>query len=247
MLQLDAYQTKKIAHAHEVEQLKLEYEKGQLELQLNIQEATLNNISREIHDNIGLSLTLAKLHLNTLESTDKNTLNPKIETSVQLISTAINDLNDISKGLSSEAIAQQGIIRAFETEIEKVNKLNNIHINFEVLGQPLFLNTTKELMLYRITQEAFNNIIKHSKANMIDLRLSYTPSSLQLSINDNGIGINWKELEEKKSFRAMSGLNNMKERARKINGNLTIQSEPNKGTSIHIKIPFDEHDKQQNH
>src|SRR5215218_4153997 len=89
MLLFQAYQKRKIEYAQKISQLKLQYEKRQLELQLEIQEATFQNISREIHDNISLSLTLAKLYLNTLEFNESETPDPKIEASVELITTAI--------------------------------------------------------------------------------------------------------------------------------------------------------------
>ena len=233
-----AYHKRKIDSIQTINQLKFDYEKNQLKIQLEIQEATFQNISREIHDNIGLSLTLAKLYLNTLTLNNDTQSNPTIEASIELISTAITDLSDISKGLNSEAICQQGFLQALQIEVEKIKKSKKFKVDLEITGQPIFCESSKELMLYRITQEALNNIIKHSKATSIELILQYDRHNLNLLIKDDGIGINWKEIQELKLTKIMSGLNNMKNRAQLINGKLDIQSSPNNGTSISINVPF---------
>jgi len=103
-------------------QLKLEYEKNLLTAQLEIQENTLLNISQEIHDNIGLSLTLAKLNLNSVEIDDKNRSMSLVSCSGDLITKAINDLNDLSKSFNAEVIMNQGFLYSIEHEICRIKK-----------------------------------------------------------------------------------------------------------------------------
>src|SRR6478736_10348520 len=91
------YQKKRIAFIKNFEAAKLDYERSLLRTQLEIQEHTFQNIAREIHDNISLSLTLAKLNLNTLIVNEKNAPTDSIQNSVGLISNAIKDLSNISK------------------------------------------------------------------------------------------------------------------------------------------------------
>lgn len=216
---------------------KILFQKHLVTTQLEIQEETFQNISREIHDNIGLSLTLAKLHLNTLtiDSTEKPCLN--IISSIELITQAINDLSDISKSLNSEAIRTQGFLNVLKENLERVRKSGKYDISLEITGQALFMNEQTELVLYRITQEALNNIIKHSNATAISFHLNYTATHLKLSIRDNGKGINWAELEKTKSKKIMAGLNNMKARAKIVNGTCTIYSD-HSGTIITVIVPI---------
>lgn len=205
--------------------------------QLEIQEETFQHISREIHDNIGLSLTLAKLYLNTLPGMPPQKHAAVIESSVDLISQAINDLSHISKGLNSEAIKAEGFLSALQMKLEKLKKVEKFIIKFTICGNPVFLESQTELIIYRITQEALNNIIKHSKATEINISLSYENVSLILKIQDNGIGINWATTEKTKSLKMSAGLNNMKKRAKMINGSCEIKSD-HTGTIVLVTIPL---------
>src|SRR4029079_17393553 len=98
------YKKKQLAYYKTIEELKLDYEKSLLRTQLEIQEQTLQHISREIHDNINLSLTLAKLNLNTFDWGHPDKSKNKIDSSLLQISKAIVDLSDLSKGMNSELI-----------------------------------------------------------------------------------------------------------------------------------------------
>lgn len=206
--------------------------------QLEIQEETFQHISREIHDNIGLSLTLAKLYLNTLSIEIDQKHTTVVESCVELIGQAINDLNYISKNFNSEAIRNEGFLTALKIKLDKINKTKKFHASLDIIGEPIFMESQNELIVYRITQEALNNIIKHSKATQISVSLEYTPIHLKLKIEDNGIGINWEELEKIKSSKMSAGLNNMKKRAKMINGTFDIKN-INHGTKILVTIPFE--------
>jgi two-component system, NarL family, sensor kinase len=210
--------------------------------QLEIQEETFQHISREIHDNIGLSLTLAKLYLNTLNSTPQQKHAVVIESSVDLISQAINDLSHISKSFNSEAIKSEGFLAALRMKLEKILKTEKFTIKFEIFGDPIFMESQSELIIYRITQEALNNIIKHSKATEITILLDYTQDRLVVEIHDNGIGINWLTLEKSKSIEMKSGLDNMKKRAKMINGSCEIKSNQT-GTTVLVTIPLQANEK----
>ncbi|MGB8193087.1 MAG: ATP-binding protein [Chitinophagaceae bacterium] len=209
---------------------------------LEIQEETFQNISREIHDNIGLSLTLVKLHLNSLNlNTAKNT-SITVASSIELISQAIIDLSDISKGLNSDAICSHGLLNVLQIKLDKLKKSGRFAIGLEIDGQPIFMNSQKELLLYRIFQEALNNIIKHAKANSITVYLNYTVTFIQLKIKDDGIGINYEEIEKAKSIKIMTGLSNIKKRTKMLNGTCNIISDSS-GTTICITVPLEKNEK----
>jgi two-component system, NarL family, sensor kinase len=216
---------------------RISYHEHLVNMQLEIQEETFQQISREIHDNIGLSLTLAKLYLNTLNLNIDQKHASVVESSIELIGQSISDLSYISKSFNSEAIQTEGFLSALKIKLEKINTTKQYTTHLNIIGEPVFMDSQNELIVYRIAQEALNNIIKHSKATEIKITLIYTQAYLTLKIQDNGIGINWQELEKIKSSKMSAGLNNMKKRAKMINGTFDIKS-TNQGTKISVTIPF---------
>lgn len=227
------YQKKRTAYYESLNTLKTNYEKNLLSTQLEIQEETQQNISREIHDNIGLALTLAKLNLNTISTEELELAKEKINQSIELIGTALQDLRNISRSLNSELITNQGLIKAIEEEISRIRKSTTIKVAIQVSGETRYLDTHKELLLFRIIQEALNNTIKHSQATKIKIELLYLPSKLKLIVSDNGKGFNIEQPECKKG----SGLSNIQARTKIIKGEYIIESN-NYGTRITIIIPY---------
>jgi two-component system, NarL family, sensor kinase len=227
------YQQKQNAYFKDIEILNASHQNELLQAQLEMQEQTFQNISREIHDNIGQKLTLAKLHLNTLGYTDADKTRQQVGGSVDMISEAINDLSDISRSLSSENILNNGLIKALEFEVAQLEKSNMYDVSLSVTGNTRFLDTHRELVLFRIFQEILNNIIKHAQANSIMIDLHYNTTTLSLNIFDNGVGFSSGQL----SKRGM-GLSNMEKRAKFLKGECIIGSQPKIGTNVNIKIPL---------
>ncbi len=229
------YQQKQNAYYRDLEELKTSHANEMLQSQLEIQEQTFENISREIHDNIGQKLTLAKLHLNILNITDPSKTNSQLNDSVLMISEAINDLSDISRSLSSEVILNNGLIKALEFEVAQLKKSSLYHIELSVTGSSIFMNSQKELLLFRIVQEALNNIIKHAEATHIGINLHYENDLLTLKVCDNGKGF-----VNSTDSKASTGIANMKRRTSILQGVFDINSRPGTGTCITIKIPLHE-------
>ncbi len=232
------YQKKKLAFAKDLETLKTNHEKNILKTQLEIQESTFQDISREIHDNIGLSLTLAKLNLNTMDYKLVDKAMEAVQFSINLITKSISDLKDISKGLNSEAIANMGLIGALDLEVTKLKKSGIKDVRLSTTGKITYLNPQKELILFRIIQESLNNIIKHANAEIITIELNYAEKELNLIVQDNGVGFNKEEVEIKRGGRIMEGMRNISIRTKQINGDLQVISRPKNGTTILINAPY---------
>lgn len=228
------YRRKQLSYKQGLETLKVDFEKNLLSTQLEVQEQTFQNIAQEIHDNIGLSLTLAKLNLNTLDLKHTVSAEEKVEASVDLIGKAIDDLRDISRSLNSDIIADQGLIKALDQEINKLKKLSIYTVDYNINGNPVFLDSQKELVLLRIAQEAFNNTIKHANARSIHVTLNYKQDTLTLQIKDDGSGFLQAEAQSKNN----AGLLNMKNRAVILNGSCNITSIPSVGTTVEVTVPF---------
>ena len=230
------YRKKQIAYLKELETVRSETERTMLNTQLEIQEQTFQNISREIHDHICLNLTLAKLNLVTVEVGNKNQLAARINSSIEILSKSISELSDISHSMNPELIESFGLIKTLEMEIEKMERPGLINIHYRVTGNPVFMNSQKELVIFRIIQEAFNNIIKHSNATEVKLNFNYNQEHLDVLIDDNGNGFSPSEINYKENVHA--GLINMKNRAKAFGGTLDLISSPNSGTQISITPPY---------
>jgi signal transduction histidine kinase len=230
------YRKKQIAYNKTIEQLRFEHEKSLLHTQLEIQEQTFQNISREIHDNISLSLTLAKLNLNTLEWDCHEKAKNQVDSTLEQLSKAIDDLRDISKSMNSELITSQGLLEVLKRETRKLKELDLFALKYLVTGTPVFMDSQKELIIFRIIQEAFNNIIKHSKATAVELNLNYYIDYVQVCISDNGKGFYLDKVVDNKESSA--GLNNMRQRALLFNGKTIIESLLGYGTKVWVTIPY---------
>jgi two-component system NarL family sensor kinase len=228
------YQKKKQLFQSSIEKLKLDHEKNLLQTRVEIQEQTFLDISREIHDNINLSLTLAKLNLNTLDWNDRAKAAVQVKGSVDILGTAIAHLNDLSKSMNPELISGIGLVAALETEVERIGKLGRLEIDLQFTGEIIFLAGEKELVIFRIIQEAFNNIIKHSGGNSVKLHLHYETDYVEIWIKDNGRGFEKECAAHRKGH---AGLTNMQTRAALFGGSFLVESRKNKGTQLLIKIP----------
>ncbi len=226
------YQRKQNAYYTDIELLKDSHKNILLQSQLEIQEQTFQNISREIHDSIGQKLTLAKLQLNTLDYFDTNTTATKVLDAVNMISQTISDLTDLSRSMSSEILLNNGLINALEFEAAQLQKSGLFQINISTTGNSIFMDTNKELIIFRIVQELINNIIKHANATSINIELHYNTVLFIMSISDNGKGFVTNQTVYG------TGLQNIKKRTLMLNGTLQIDSLQNEGAKFKIQIPM---------
>jgi two-component system, NarL family, sensor kinase len=222
----------------EKDQLELKFQQTLLRTQLEIQEQTLKNISQEIHDNIGQALSLAKLNLNTMPATTDEVLKQKISTSKELVSKAIVDLRDLSRSLNTDYVVDMGLQRAVEYELELITKSTGIKTSLEIEGSTYRLDKQKELILFRIVQEVFNNIVKHSAAKNIFAVIRYGETFLELKITDDGKGVNLQPLNEEANNTFGLGIRNMHSRAKLIGADFRMTSSIGKGTEVKINLPI---------
>jgi two-component system NarL family sensor kinase len=214
--------------------LKEDHERHLLHTQVEIHEQTLKDISQEIHDNISLYLTLAKLALYPLE--ERPDTRESARTTLNLIGDAIRDLSAISKSLDSDLIAQQGLIKAIYGEAERMRRCTRVNLELQVTGDGVYMQGTRELFLFRVVQEALNNVLKHAEATQVRLDLHYAEQLIQLTIADNGRGFEPTGLEKKGG----AGLRNMRNRVEAFGGSFRLCS-GSEGTTLFITIPIIQH------
>jgi len=192
-------------------------------------------ISRELHDSVGQNLLLIKLrlqniNLNFIKSVEKVEYSNLIET----LENSIKELKSISYDLKPRILEEMGLGPALTSLCNKISKESGIKgsIEFVDLNDERF-NTKMEISFYRIVQEALNNIVKHSKAEVFDIQLINNKEKIRLLISDDGVGIF-------NSHRNGLGLINMKERVENYNGKFKIDSSQERGTLIIVEIPKEE-------
>ncbi len=217
--------------------MKSSFEKELLNSQLEIQEQTLKNISQEIHDNIGQALTLAKLNLNMMSLENPVQLVQKIGNSKELVSKAINDLRDLSRSLNTDYVEEMGLLRSVEYELEMISKSGTLQTQLQITGQVYRFDRQKELITFRIVQEVLNNIVKHARADSIEVRANYTGDKMELIITDDGEGVDLSPLNRNDHSGFGLGIRNMHNRASLIGADFKIMSTIGKGTSVHLILP----------
>ena len=233
------YFSKKQQHGFikEVQLLKSNFEKELFRTQVEIQEETFQHISLELHDNVGHFLALAKLHLTTFTLPLPQEVTEKIDAATLLIAHSLDEIRGISRSLNTENIKSNGLIKTVRQQIEQLNKFRQFNVDLIITGRTCYLEDLKEIVLFRIMQESLNNIVKHSKANMIHIKLHYYEEKLLMSIHDNGIGFK-VEASLCNENQSSSGLKNIIKRSSLINAIPEILSSPGNGTTINIITPY---------
>ena len=219
----------------EMEDLKITFKNEMLQGELEMQEHTFETISMEIHDNVNQLLSVSKLNLVMIEDASPEVLE-KIRYSGDLITHAINDLKDLSRKLDSDRVRQEGLHTAIEEFIVHLRKSLACEIIFKSSGRPLTIPVEKELILFRILQEAINNILKHAEASLIMIDIIYSVESLKMEITDNGKG--FMISENPYGMYEGAGIRNMLKRVSMIEGNFSIESSAGQGTRVRIELPL---------
>jgi len=201
----------------------------------DIREDERARISREIHDELGQSLTALKMDLNWTKDLIGNniTVRGKINGMLDLVSSTIKKVQNISADLRPGILDDLGLNSAIEWYCEEFEKRYGIICHLELEDIP-GINSKIQLTLFRILQEGLTNISRHSQAKNVTIQISLSLDEIYLKISDDGIGISDEKIRSIKSL----GLIGIKERLREFKGTLGINTSPNKGTSLVIYVPL---------
>ncbi len=232
------YQRKKQKQERELVILKEQYEQELLRSQLEIQESTLKSIAQELHDNIGQVLSVIKLWMAGAPIEKDHPAFEGIQNSREMLNKVIYDMSDLTKSLHTDRITDIGLTEAIRFDVEAVRKTGLIKIKFSVSGNEFHFGEQRAIFLFRMYQEMMNNILKHSKADHVNVSVIYSDDNkFALQVEDNGVGFNVDKKRETNSSSGL-GLRNMVNRARLIGAEVFIQSQPEKGTKISVELPL---------
>jgi signal transduction histidine kinase len=199
-----------------------------------IQQATLNTISQEIHDNVGQLLSLTKMQLNLIEESPEKD-NNLVRDAKDNISKAMTDLRDLAKGMSSDRIKLLGLFDSVVQEASRINKVGSLQVDVNSIGNKQEPEHQKQLVLFRVIQECFQNIIKHAQANHVLVTFTYQLDSFDVLIKDDGIGF---EYHPGSPVSEGLGLMNIFNRIHLVGGEVTLNSAPGVGTTVKLTVPL---------
>jgi PAS domain S-box-containing protein len=204
------------------------------------QEDERKRISLELHDETVQYLIVLWRQLETISQKNKE-LSPESITLLQELreqtKNVIQSVRRLSQDLRPATLDRLGLLPALDHLAGEINGYSPITTTVRVLGKEKRLTEEVGLMLFRITQEAMRNALRHSQANQAEIIVEFKENKINVSIRDNGKGFCLPPDVRNLSQKGKLGLVGMQERARLIGGQLSIISEPEKGTTISVEVP----------
>lgn len=201
---------------------------------LNAEEHERRRIATDLHDGLGQLLSVALMNMNSLfDKLKVGEIELSLaDRSLALVNETYDEMRTISHQMIPNALLKTGLSTAIREFLNKIDK-NKIRVSLETTGLDERLDEQTETLIYRIIQEAVNNVIKHAKANKLDIQLIKDIDGISLTIEDNGIGFDKEKIKNKPGI----GLKNMLDRIELLKGTAEFDSNLGKGTSLVINIP----------
>lgn len=195
------------------------------------QDTERQRLSRELHDGLGQSLIAQKLRLEALKLPLTGRTAILLDEMTQCSDKLVDDVRRISNDLMPAQLTQFGIVPALRQHCDEVTSYSGVEVSFDCTGDFDTMRRKTKIYLFRIIQEALNNIVKHAESKSAVVEIAKTREHYFLSISDDGIGF-----DTGKPCTG-NGLNNIRERTLLLGGTFSITSQPGNGTTIEIQIP----------
>ena len=206
------------------------------------QEAERQRIARELHDETGQALTAAGMGLRGVAVSmrqDPERAAGNLQQLERLVNTALNELQRLIADLRPSHLDDLGLPATLRWWADIVEGRSAMKVTVTVIGEEKELDPPVRLALFRVTQEAITNAIKHASATTASIELAYRESIVTVIIVDNGRGFAVDQVLSDRT-RQSWGLLGMQERASLLGGQVSIVSEPGEGTTVVISIPYHE-------
>ncbi len=201
-----------------------------------VREEEKTHIAREIHDELGQALTALKMDLMFLEEglgKEPAICRERIQGMSHLVDETVQSIQRICFQLRPKILDLFGLQEAMEWQAQDFEKRTNIHCVMCFGPEPIRLDQSQTVGVFRVFQETLSNVARHAKATAIQIGLTQCHEFIELRVKDNGIGISSFQIEDSQSL----GLIGMRERILHLGGTMTIQGWTNQGTDIQFKIP----------
>jgi len=213
---------------------KHKFQKEQASAVMETQEQERKRIAEDLHDSLGHLLSTVKLNLQTLPANQR----PLAENSLQLLNQASSEIRNITFDLMPRTLEEAGLVPALQELASKVANSGTIQVGLNVHGFENFtLEKQAQFNIYRIVQEALNNIAKHAGATHVSVLFEQRPDDVTVIIEDDGRGFDPDLAGQSHSRHSGMGLVSMRERAAQFDGSVQIESAPGQGTTVFVRIP----------
>ncbi|UOB19363.1 sensor histidine kinase [Abyssalbus ytuae] len=223
--------------SQQIEQLLKEQELLGIDAMIEGQEKERKRIAMDLHDNLGSILATLKLHFQNLK-VKKDRLRDQednlLKKTDDLIEEAYQKVRSIAHAKNAGVKASEGLVPAIQNFASKVSVANKLVIEVIDDGMEERLDNSLEISLFRITQELITNVIRHAQATEATIHLTHHEDSLNLMVEDNGVGFEPAKIKPKEGM----GLHSIQRRIEHIGGEVNIESVPGKGTTVIIDIPL---------
>jgi PAS domain S-box-containing protein len=223
-------------HERLLEESQQQYRELSIHLQ-NVREEQNALIAREIHDDLGQSLTALKMHLSLLEKhmdkANDNNAQELMTDMKSILDDTVYRVRKLSRDLWPSQLDISGIIEALEVQVAEFRQYSGIEVVFAPPVQDISLPKDRSLAVYRIVQEALTNVVRHANATRVTIDVYVEAGQLHVILKDNGKGIKIRKSDKNLTF----GILSMKERAAMFKGSLTLSSSTGRGTILHLKMP----------
>ncbi|HYM79500.1 MAG TPA: ATP-binding protein [Candidatus Dormibacteraeota bacterium] len=197
------------------------------------QESTLRYISRELHDEFGQILTAigSMLRRAGTHAPEGSSLRADLQEVLQTVQTTLESVRSLSQALHPVMLDEAGLESTLDWYIPTVERQTGIAISYEKRGEPFPVDGGAGVHIYRILQEALNNVARHSGAKQASVRLHFLATAIELEVQDRGSGFS-----ERPGRRGI-GLVAMRERAELMGGQIVFSTPPEGGTLVHLTVP----------
>ena len=207
---------------------------------LHVQEEERKHISRELHDEVGQSLTAINTNLTMLQrngAVDGALLKKKIADTQSLLQQTMETVHRFARELRPAMLDELGLLPALRCYLKNFAGRTGLRVRFEGSPEAEHLNDDQKTVVYRVTQESLTNVAKHAQASRVQVSVRKLTRGLQVEIKDNGKAF---EVDRQLAGRGRKrlGLLGMQERVRLVNGHFAVESAPGKGTAVRVEIPF---------
>ena len=207
---------------------------------LHAQEEERRRIARELHDQMGQNLTALNVGLKSLlDRQSRSGLGSRVQRLQELATQTARDLNRVAVELRPAALDDLGLVKAIRALTETWSTRYGIDVDFEAgQYQPAGISSEIETILYRIIQEALNNVAKHSGATRVALVLRHTADHVHAIIEDDGRGFDARVASQSGNGSGRLGLLGIQERLGMVGGNFKVESAPERGATLLVRIPI---------
>lgn len=206
---------------------------------VEVQEAERKDLARELHDRVGQSLTALNINLEILRqglSREDASIRARLEDSAALVETSMQSIGNVLSELRPQMLDDFGLLAALDWHAKQFSARTGIGVSVRVSKPYEPMAAERKIVLFRIAQEALNNVAKHAAASSVGIQLECRATEHVMSVTDDGVGLRVGGEPAEGASRGL-GMVTMRERAQVVGGAVRIESLPERGTRLTVTIP----------